>query len=280
MSWPAGPGLPPLTSDILLVIPTHNHPNCVPMAVASAQNQTIDDIDIVVLGDGVADDTRDALSPILAGDRRVRFIDFPKGQRHGEVHRDVVIRASGASVISYLGDDDLLFPRHLESMRACLDGVDFANPLPIFIDRGGDPLYYATDLANPASVAWHLHPTRRRNSVSLTGVTHTRESYLRLPHGWRPAPADRWADHYMWEQYFRLAGFLGRTLPLATTAKFEQSCRDDMTDVQRAAEIRAFADRMAVPDFVAAWNFTVAEKVRASSVDNFVMVNAVRDAVC
>ena len=52
-----------------------------------------------------------------------------------------------------------------------------------------------------------------------------------------------------------------------------------MTEVQRAAEIRTFADRMADPDFVAMWNFTVAEKVRASSVDNFVKVNAARDAV-
>ena len=276
MSRPAGTGS---ASDTLLIIPTHNHPNCLPLALASAQNQSFGDIDIVVIGDGVADDTRDALSPILAADRRVRFVDVPKGQRHGESHRDVVIRASGASVISYLGDDDLLFPRHLESMRMCLGGVDFAKPLPVFIDRGGDPLYYATDLANPESVALHLPPIRRRNSVSLTGVTHTRESYLRLPHGWRPAPPDRWADHYMWEQYFELDGFRGRTFPLATTAKFEQSCRDDMTEVQRAAEIRTFADRMADPDFVAMWNFTVAEKVRASSVDNFVKVNAARDAV-
>ena len=221
--------------DVLLIIPTHCHPMCLPFAIESAQNQSVQDMDIAVIGDGVGDDTRDVMSAILASDPRVRFLDLAKAIRHGEEYRDAVIRQSAASIISYLGDDDLLFPHHVETMRQCIGGVDFANPLPVFVNRDGTLDYVDADLARPACIAWHLEPRLPvNNAVSLTGATHTRQSYLRLPHGWRPAPAGRPTDHYMWEQYFHLDGFAARTSHLATTAKFHQSIRDDMTDEARA----------------------------------------------
>jgi glycosyltransferase involved in cell wall biosynthesis len=257
----------------LLIIPTHHHPTCLPLAIASAQRQSIEDIDIVVIGDGVTDDTRDVIMPIQAGDKRVRFLDLPKAIRHGEEYRDTVIRQSTASVISYLGDDDLLFPHHLETMQQCIADVDFANPLPIFIEGDATLTYTATDLANPASLAWHLDPRMRRNSVSLTGATHTRESYLRLPHGWRPAPPGRWTDHYMWEQYFRLPGFTARTSHLSTTAKFRQWDGSNIdTYIDRVSEIREFANRMSEPDFVAQWNADVAEHIRRESVKSLLLL--------
>ena len=257
------------TRPTLLIIPTHNHPTCLPLAIASAQRQSIEDVDIVVIGDGVSDDTRDVVMPIQAGDKRVRFLDLPKAIRHGEEYRDAVIRQSTASVISYLGDDDLLFPHHLETMHESIADVDFANPLPIFIMRDGTLAYLATDLADPASLAWHLHPRVRRNSVSLTGATHTRDSYLRLPHGWRPAPPGRWTDHYMWEQYFRLPGFMARTSHLSTTAKFAQW---DGTYIDRAAEIQEFSTRMSQPGFTEKWNADVADRIRRQSVKSLLLL--------
>ena len=266
-----------LSRDVLLIIPTHRHALCLPLAIASAQQQSVEDIDIVVIGDGVGDDTRDAISPILAGDQRVRFVDLPKGARNGEQYRDAVIRKSAALIVTYLGDDDLFFPHHVETMTRCIDGVDFANPLPIFIRRDGRLDYLATNLADPMSLAWHLDPVKRRNSVSLTGATHTRRSYLALPHGWRPDPADRWSDHYMWEQYFQLYGFTARTALRATTAKFADSVRADMTPEERAAEVRAFAQLMAEPGFTATWNARIAERIRLSSVHSMLWITELEE---
>lgn len=260
-----------LCSDTLLVIPTHCHPTCLPLAVASAQQQSIQDVDIVVIGDGVSDDTRDAIGPIVADDPRVRFLDLPKGARHGERYRDGVIRQSQASVISYCGDDDLLFPHHLATMRELLAGRDFVNPLPIFLQRDGTLFFVPGDLANPDSLAWHLDPGTVNNSVSLTGATHTRESYLRLPHGWRPAPDSVPTDYHMWQQYFRLDGFRGATSRLATTAKFPETTREDMSEHDRAAEIGAFAVAMPTAGFVDGWNEQVAELVRFAAVKFFLL---------
>lgn len=145
-------------------------------------------------------------------------------------------------------------------MRGCVAGVDFANPLPVVVLRDDRLHYWATDLANPLSVAWHFDPANPRNSVSLTGATHTRQSYDRLPYGWRPAPPGRWTDHYMWEQYFQLEGIAARTSALATTAKFDARAREDMTDQERADEIRAFALRISEPGMLQRWNDYVAEQ--------------------
>ena len=258
-----------LRSDTLLVIPTHSHPTCLPLAVASAQQQSVEDIDIVVIGDGVSDDTRDAIAPFLAGDPRVRFVDLPKGARHGERYRDSVIRQSPAGVVSYLGDDDLLFPHHLATMRELIAGRDFVNPLPIFIQRDGTLFFVPGDLGNPASLAWHCDPDIVNNSVSLTGATHTRESYLRLPHGWRPASAEFPTDHFMWQQYFRLDGFRAATSILATTAKFPDTSREDMAEQDRAAEIAQFASTMATDGFTDRWDRDVAHLVRFAAVKFF-----------
>lgn len=250
----------------LLIIPTHAHAHTLPFALQSAQNQSIQNLDIVVIGDGVTDETRDAVSPFLPDDR-IHFLDMPKGIRHGEEYRDVVIRNSPAEVVSYLGDDDLLFPQHTELMRQQLSGVDFVNPLPIFINVDGSLDYVPTDLGTPASLLWHLDDAVHRNSVSLTGVMHTKESYLRLPFGWRPAPQGRWTDHFMWHQYFQLQGFQAKTLPISTTAKFGDGERKGMKVEKRVREIKKLLDESIHADFQEKWNERVFGVVRAKSVE-------------
>lgn len=245
--------------DNLLIIPTHDHPETLALAVQSAQNQSEHDLGIVVIGDGVTDDSRDALAPIMKSDDRVSFLDRPKAVRHGEEYRDEVIRASEAATIAYLGDDDLLFPDHIETLSELLTGVDFVNSLPIFIKRDGTLTHLVSDLSIPESVMWHLDPEDRRNTVSLTGVMHTKRSYLDLPFGWRPAPAGRWTDHYMWEQFFSMPNFTARTSTRATTAKFGHNEREAMTGIQRGLEVKEFSQHMSTPGFVDRWNARVRE---------------------
>ena len=245
--------------DHLLIIPTHNHPETLAFAVQSAQNQSEQNLGIVVIGDGVTDDSRDVIAPIVKSDNRVSFLDRAKAVRHGEEYRDEVIRASKATTIAYLGDDDLLFPDHIQTLSELLAGVDFVNSLPIFINPDGILTHLPSDLSLPESVSWHLDPKERRNTVSLTGVMHTRISYLGLPFGWRPAPIGRWTDHYMWEQYFSMPNFTARTSTRATTAKFPQHEREGMTAIQRGSELKEFARQMSEPGFVEQWNARVRE---------------------
>lgn len=258
-----------MSANVLVIIPTHNHPWTIATAVQSVQNQTISNIRIVVIGDGVSDETRNIMSTIVKTDKRVSFLDRPKTARHGEEYRDEVIRASSEEVIAYLCDDDLMFPQHLEHLMNVLDGNDFANPLPVLMRPDGSLLVIPGDLGHPGSVQWHLDSETMRNSVSLSGVVHTRSSYERLPVGWRTTPPGRWTDHYMWQQYFALPNFRGATAKISTTAKFPASSSEVDPDVT-AANIRKFANDMKRPGFFNEWQERVQLAVWDMGVQNFI----------
>ncbi len=238
---------------VTVIIPTFDHPGTLPWAVRSVQEQTVTDIRIVVIGDGVSDATRQAIAPILRADDRVTFLDRPKTRRHGEQYRDEVIRASDASVIAYCGDDDMYHPDHLESILESLAGVDFAHPLPVLIAQDKSLTVIPTDVSRQDALHWHLNTRVIRNAISLTGAAHTRESYLRLAHGWRSTPAGLPTDRYMWEQFFTDPDFRGRTSMRATTAKFFAQGRLDLTPAERGAELERYYERMHRPGFAADW---------------------------
>jgi len=73
-------------------------------------------MEILVVGDGAPPYTRDLVRSFANSDSRIRFFEFPKGERRGEAHRAVVLehQASG-QIVCYCADDDLWLPFHLES---------------------------------------------------------------------------------------------------------------------------------------------------------------------
>ena len=119
-------------TDATILIPTHRHAALLPYAVRSALAQEGSEIEVFVVGDGVEDDTRQALGPFLA-DPDVRFFDFPKGERHGERLRHEALQESTSPIVCYLSDDDLLLPGHVAQMRELLQRADFARDLPVNI---------------------------------------------------------------------------------------------------------------------------------------------------
>jgi len=251
----------------MVVIPTHDHASTLDLAVASALEQTVADLDIVVVGDGVGDDTRAVMDGLCRADARVRFVDRPKGASRNEVARHEVVAAAAAPVVTYLGDDDLFLPDHVETMIGLLAEHDFAHPFPIFVGRDGELMARPTDLSDPRCVAWHLHP--QRNTVSLTGAAHTTALYRRLPWGWRPAPPNRWSDHFMWGQIFSVPGVRLATGQRATTIKPPADMRRGMSAAARRNELAGWWARLHEPGFAVWWDDAVDRAVRRVAVDLF-----------
>ena len=160
-------------------MPTHDHAATLDLAVRSALEQTVAEIEVVVIGDGVGDDTRAVVDGLRREDPRVRFLDFPKGPNHGEIHRGAAIEETSAEIVCYLCDDDLLLPEHVESMADLLADADLANSQNGCLGADGSWHPYLSDLASPQCRDWLLRPDR--NSVSLTGTAHTVAAYRRLP---------------------------------------------------------------------------------------------------
>jgi len=240
---PAGKRAGPL---VTVIVPTHNHASTVDLACRSVLAQSVRQLELVVIGDGVTPEVRAAVATLL-GDERVRFIDGAKSSSRAEQVRHQVIARAASPYICYLGDDDIMLPDHLAATLDRLEEVDFTHPLPVFIDRQGALGAHLTDLAEPRCRLWHQHPFR--NAVSLTGVGHRLEAYRKLPHGWRETPSGRWSDHYMWQQWFATPGLKYATGDRLTVLKFEAADRTDTTGAQRRAEIVAWLQRSRQPGF-------------------------------
>ena len=162
-----------------VMIPTHDHATTLGLAVESALNQTVQDLEVLIVGDGVTDEVREVALALQGQDERVRFLDLPKGPHHGEVNRHTAIQQSAGEIIAYLCDDDLLLPEHIADMTGMLQDHDLVQSLNGYIDTTGRLLLYSGSLDDPAYVARLCDPAKSFNFVGITGTAHTREFYER-----------------------------------------------------------------------------------------------------
>jgi len=232
-------------TDATILIPTHRHAALLPYALRSALAQTGAAIEVLVVGDGVDDDTRAAVRPFL-GDRRVRFLEFPKGERHGEANRHAALAGAEGRVVTYLSDDDLLLPEHTTEMLRLLESADFAHSASFKVSVDGSFRYRPIDLTSSRS----RERLRRGgwNAIGLTGAAHTIDAYRRLPHGWRPAPSGTPTDLHMWRQFLELPGFVGVSGTRLTHLHFASPTRAGMDDAARLEELERWLALLAEKD--------------------------------
>jgi glycosyltransferase involved in cell wall biosynthesis len=261
---------------VTVIIPTHDHPSTLDLAVASVLGQTTGALDVVIIGDGVSDDTRDVVAGLLVDDR-VRFLDTPKSASRAEPVRHKVLTEALAPYVCYMGDDDLMLADHVESTVSRLQTSDFTHPLPVNLDRSGSLRAHPTDIAEPECVAWHMHP--QRNAISLTGAGHRLDAYHRLPRMWQAPPAGAWSDHYMWQQWFSVPSLRFSTGDRLTVLKFGAEARTDMNDEERRVELLEWIDRSRQPGFEAWLAAAVAAAYRRYAVRSRLDLDALTDEV-
>jgi hypothetical protein len=188
-----------VTLDATVIVPTHVHGPTLYHSVGTALAQTVSDIEVIIVGDGVDAVTRGVVADLQRSDPRIRYLDFPKGPRNGEIHRHVALEEARGRIVCYLSDDDLWFPNHLAVMDSMLqDDVGFAHALPLTVEPGGKVADWPVDLALPY---YRRQVLAGRNRISLSCGGHTLEAYRRLPIGWSTTPmATGGTDTYMWQK--------------------------------------------------------------------------------
>ena len=132
-----------------VLVPTHDHGPTLRRSIATALEQTVSDLEVLVVGDGAPDVTRELMAELASSDPRVRFFDNPKGPRHGEEHRHAALQEARGEIVCYLSDDDLWLPEHVETLQALLSESDFAHTLPLRIDPDGRIHHWRVDLELP-----------------------------------------------------------------------------------------------------------------------------------
>jgi hypothetical protein len=223
-----------------IVVPTHDHGPLITRSVRSALGQTVQDLEVFIVGDGPTEATRAAVAE-LARDPRVRYFDHPKSPRTGEPYRHAALAEARGEIVCYLGDDDLWLPEHVDTMQRLLLNADFAHAPPISVTPDGVLSAWTVDLAESVYRQKLLHD---EISMPLTCCAHTLAFYRRSPYGWRTTPAGSPTDRYMWQQMLALADCRVVSGSRPTVLIFPSPHRRGWTLEQRLAEIDRWAPRL------------------------------------
>lgn len=191
-----------------------------PYSVGSIQNQTIQDIEIFIIGDGVYDETREVIYDLQSKDERIRFFDHPKHERRGEIYRHMALQEAKGEIICYLCDRDLMLPDHISAHFHALQTYDFSSSLYIRIHPNGNPRldHYFRYLGD----ARNFSPDLTSKTGGLSMIAHTKSCYDRLPYGWRTTPADKPTDAHMWEQFMEQPFCKAYAISIATILYFKR----------------------------------------------------------
>jgi glycosyltransferase involved in cell wall biosynthesis len=217
-------------------------------SVGSALRQTVVDVEVFIVGDGVDDDTRRAAHELSCGDARVRFVDRPKDARRGEVFRhELLTTVARGEVVAYLCDRDLWFSDHLATVTRMLTSADLASTISYgFPDPGAAFTFPPHD---SFEVVARMSPSlRARQPGPLSHVAHTMSAYRRLPAGWRQTPPDHPTDSYMWAQFLELPDVRCATSAWPTVVYLRRGAHPGLPTDRRRDLMEHWTRRMTAPD--------------------------------
>jgi GalNAc5-diNAcBac-PP-undecaprenol beta-1,3-glucosyltransferase len=230
---------------VTVLVPTHEHATTLPASVRSALRQTFDDIEVLVVGDGPTEAVRQAAAELERQDPRVRFLEYPKGPKHGLANRHAALRHARGDVVCYLSDDDLWLPRHLDVMRALLAEAEFAHGLPVQVAPNRSCKIRSVDMSLPGQAERILE--HHKSILRLSAVGHRLAAYRRLERGWSDA-----GYRAVWREFLRAPGVRITSARVPTVLHFPSTQRD-VPPEKRLAELREWEERLADPAGRARW---------------------------
>ena len=232
---------------VTVLISTFDHADLIAYAIKSAKTQTLQDFEILVVGDGAPARTDEIMEKLCAEDSRIHYFPHPKGLGHGEEYRHAALQSAQGKYVCYLGDDDLWLPQHLEVMSKLLIEYDFVHTLHInmrpgsnLFARGGD---VTKSLINKPLIQLS------GSSFGPTCVGHTMSAYKKLPFGWRPKPEGVPSDIYMWKQWLEQPWCRFHSAAKATTLHFGSPQRKNWSILERLNELEYWWEKIQKPDF-------------------------------
>jgi GT2 family glycosyltransferase len=198
-----------------VIIATYNWSAVLRYAINSVLRQTMDDFELLVVGDGCTDDSEKVVASIA--DPRVRWINLSSNTGHQAGPNNRGLAEARGEFIAYLGHDDLWLAHHLECMTAALQSsaagvaVSFLSRI-LPGKRVGSPLFPGPNGASGSAPCCTVY--RRSVTDRIGGWRDYRE--LRLP-----PDADLFARA-------RAAGFASLFVPRLTALKFSASARKNV----------------------------------------------------
>lgn len=176
---------------VTVIIPTYNWATVLPYSIASVLDQTFDDLELLVVGDGCTDESAEVVARIASTDARVRWINLFANTRSQSAPNNEGNAQARGDIIAYLGHDDLWFPDHLQAIATALETADVAHSRAALINP-----QYTTALSPvgpgqwvPPTIIGHRRGLRPSSSVWLTPDEAGIDPEIRLLSDFRAAGA-------------------------------------------------------------------------------------------
>lgn len=161
-----------------VVIPTYNRPELLKRAVASALNQTLKPHEVVIINDGE--------TPIPSFDDATVRVIATKGQEGPTKARNLAVSSlkTETDAVTYLDDDDELWPMHLKAHSDALDsGAAFAFSKALY---KWPNLYHSIDPEpnnNGPKRYYDPNALLEQNIAPVSSFSHTKEAFFEVG-GW------------------------------------------------------------------------------------------------
>lgn len=168
------------TPTFSVVMATYNRGRHIVPSIESVLRQSMDDFELLVVGDGCTDDTEGAVRSLASP--KVRWIGRTKRGGSQSYPNNDGIRAAAGAYIAYLGHDDLWSASHLEALRATIwdEAPDFAVSGAIFHMPNGAAAGQVTGLFEDGEAAQFTH------FFPPSSIAHRADVMRRI--GWWRAP--------------------------------------------------------------------------------------------
>jgi glycosyltransferase involved in cell wall biosynthesis len=159
---------------VSVLLPTHNRADVLPFAIRSVLAQTIQDFELLIVGDGCTDNTSEIVKSF--SDPRIHWYDLPKAPGFGYANRNIVLKKARGDYIAFMAHDDLWLSDHLEQL------------LPLFCDERIEIIYSRPLWVIPLCIIvpglFNLNhePTletflNKQNAIPASCVVHRRDCF-------------------------------------------------------------------------------------------------------
>src|SRR4051812_9930900 len=217
---------------VSVIIATYNWSSVLPYSIGSVLRQTMQDFEILVVGDGCTDDSEAVVAAI--DDSRVRWINLPVNTQHQSGPNNEGLRQARGEFIAYLGHDDLWLPHHLDAHVAALDASNAAMTYSLLV-------MVTPDADEPRPV----RPRPEDGQWSPPSCTVHRRSVTEALGGWRGYREITVTPEIDLWRRARAAGFEFKFVPRLTAIKFPASTRRDVYRTKPSHEQAAWSARIA-----------------------------------
>ncbi|TPM41461.1 glycosyltransferase family 2 protein [Mesorhizobium sp. B2-3-4] len=228
-----------------VVIATHNRPAALRQALRSALGQTVQDFEILVIGDACRPDTAAVIAEFA--DARIVYIDLPVNFGEQSGPNNIGLARARGRFVALLNHDDLWFPDHLAAATGWID----ATGADIVIARGAIIEPRSDQGIPPRNLIFGVGRNGFYDPVITAGYGSAqivRRSSLPWLGPWRPAVECFCESSQDWLFRAWRKGAVIATMPHLTVLSLFSGTRKGSYVEETAAEQQELVSAMTTPD--------------------------------